>query len=218
VRAYPLFTAPIYKETFTHAVEGDGRFFIMPGGHFGHVILQLSPDDRDSGFHFESRVTEDVIPACFIPSIEEAIRGCLRQGIFGYPIDDIRVELCGGSHHEKDSSEASYKIAAAMAFHIAEKKAQPIVIERIMIVDMLVPREHADDIAAGLTLRRGVILHRESTEPNELIRANVPLIEVLACAEQLRAHGCATWSIQFDRYARVPTIPDVDEYLSTLTW
>jgi elongation factor G len=219
VRAYPLFTAPIYKETITNAVEQEGRFSWSVGGfgHYGHVIIRLSPGAPDSGFQFESHVTEDVIPARFIPSIEEEVRDRLRCGIFGYPIEDVRVELCGGSYHERDSSETVYKIAAAQAFHIAGKNAQPIVIERIMTVDMIVPGEHADDIAAGLALRRGVVLRRESAEPNELIRASVPLIEVLAYAEQLRAYGCATWSIRFDRYERVSTIPDVDEYLSTLT-
>ena len=202
-----------YKETITQPAEAEGRYVMRAGGFglFGHAVIRLSPADRGSGYRFESRVTEDILPDRFVRAVDEGIRDRLGYGVLGYPVVDVQVELCGGSFDEKDSSEMTHKIAGASAFRAAEKKAHPIVIEPVMTVHVLAPPEHAGNVLLDLTLRRGRIISSASKRAHERIRASVPLAEILAYAAWLRAqtNGHGSYSIEFDRYAPAP-IPPAD--------
>jgi len=195
-----------YKETITKLVECEGKFIKQTGGkgHYGHVKLRLEPG---KGFEFNNTLVGGVIPRQFIPAVEKGVRESMENGVIaGYPMDNIKVTLHDGSYHEVDSSEMSFKIAAAQAFRDGARKAEPILLEPVMNVEVVVPEEYMGDVLSDLNSRRGKIegiTHRGNAR---VVAATVPLNEMFGYATALRSltQGRAVHSMLFARYGPIP--------------
>jgi elongation factor G len=198
-----------YKETLTRAADGDGRYVKQTGGRgqYGHAKIHLFPGEPGTGYVFENETTGGSIPKEFIKPIDEGIKEALTRGVLaGYPIDDVRIELYDGSYHDVDSSEMAFKIAGSMAFQDAAKKARPVLLEPVMRVEVVVPKEHMGDVMGNLSSRRGQIQSQEDRGGTQIIQARVPLSEMFGYATDLRSRtqGRATYSMHFDRYEQAP--------------
>jgi elongation factor G len=198
-----------YKETLTQAAEGDGRFIRQTGGRgqYGHAKIRLVPLPPGTGYQFENETTGGSIPREYIKPIDEGIKEALTRGVLaGYPIDDVRIELYDGSYHDVDSSEMAFKIAGSMAFQDAAKKAKPVLMEPIMRVEVVCPKDYLGDVMGNLASRRGRIQAQENRGGTEIISARVPLSEMFGYATDLRSRtqGRATYSMHFDRYEQAP--------------
>jgi elongation factor G len=198
-----------YKETLTQAAEGDGRFIRQTGGRgqYGHAKIRLIPLPPGTGYQFENETTGGSIPREYIKPVDEGIREALTRGVLaGYPIDDVRIELYDGSFHDVDSSEMAFKIAGSMAFQDAAKKAKPVLMEPIMRVEVVCPKDYLGDVMGNLASRRGRIQAQENRGGTEIISARVPLSEMFGYATDLRSRtqGRATYSMHFDRYEQAP--------------
>ena len=157
---------------------------------------------------FENEVKGGSIPREFIKPVDEGIKEALTRGVLaGYPIDDVRIELYDGSYHDVDSSEMAFKIAGSMAFQDAAKKARPVLLEPIMRVEVVVPKEHMGDVMGNLASRRGQIQSQEDRGGTQIIQARVPLSEMFGYSTDLRSRtqGRATYSMHFDRYEQAPS-------------
>jgi len=198
-----------YKETLTRPADGDGRYVKQTGGRgqYGHAKIHLFPGEPGSGYIFENEVTGGSIPKEFIKPIDEGIKEALTRGVLaGYPIDDVRIELYDGSYHDVDSSEMAFKIAGSMAFQDAAKKAKPVLLEPMMRVEVVVPKDYMGDVMGNLASRRGHIQSQEDRGGTQIIQARVPLSEMFGYATDLRSRtqGRATYSMHFDRYEPAP--------------
>jgi elongation factor G len=198
-----------YRETIRSAVETEGRFIRQTGGRgqYGHVKLLLSPLPAGSGFEFEDRVTGGAIPKEFIPAVEAGAREAMESGtLAGYPIVDVKVTLFDGTYHEVDSSEMAFKIAASMAVKDGTRRADPVLLEPLMRVEVVVPEEFTGDVIADISARRGRVQGMERRGPTQIIRAHVPLAEMFGYATDLRSltQGRGTYVMHFDRYEEVP--------------
>jgi elongation factor G len=198
-----------YKETLTRPADGDGRYVKQTGGRgqYGHAKIHLYPGEPGSGYVFENEIVGGSIPKEFIKPIDEGIKEALTRGILaGFPIDDVRIELYDGSFHDVDSSEMAFKIAGSMAFQDAAKKARPVLLEPMMRVEVVVPKEHMGDVMGNLSSRRGQIQSQEDRGGTQIIQARVPLSEMFGYATDLRSRtqGRATYSMHFDRYEQAP--------------
>jgi elongation factor G len=207
-----------YKETFTLAANGDGRYVQQIGGRgqYGHVKIRLSPGEPGAGYVFENAIVGDIIPKEFIKSINEGVKEALTHGVLaGHPIDDVRIELYDGSYHDVDSSEAAFKIAGSMAFQDAAQRANPVLLEPMMLVEVVVPNEYISDVMDNLAVRRGHIQSRETRRGAQVVSARVPLSEMFGYAADLcsRTHGRGTHSMHFDRYERRNGPDDADRNL-----
>jgi elongation factor G len=174
----------------------------------------LVPGSAGGGCIFDSQPIGDLIPKEFIPSIDEGIREALSRGVLaGCPVDDIRVELYDGSFHEVDSSERAFKVAGAMALRDAAKKGNPVLLEPIMAVEVVVPEEYMADVVGDLTSRRARIESMERQDTMQVIKSSAPLSEMLGYASGLRSRiqSRATCSMEFDRYETVYGAPHDDE-------
>ncbi len=199
-----------YKETLTRPADGEMKYAKQTGGRgqYGHAKIHLFPGEPGSGYIFENEVTQGSIPKEFIKPIDEGIKEALTRGILaGYPIDDVRIVLYDGSYHDVDSSEMAFKIAGSMAFQDAAKKAKPVLLEPIMRVEVVVPKEHMGDVMGDLSSRRGRIQSQEDRGGTQIINARVPLSEMFGYATDLRSRtqGRATYSMHFDRYEQAPS-------------
>ncbi|CAN5772921.1 elongation factor G [soil metagenome] len=198
-----------YKETLTRAADGEMKYAKQTGGRgqYGHAKIHLYPGDPGTGYVFENKITGGSIPKEFIKPIDEGIKEALTRGVLaGYPIDDVRIELYDGSYHDVDSSEMAFKIAGSMAFQDAAKKAKPVLLEPVMRVEVVVPKEHMGDVMGNLSSRRGHIQSQEDRGGTQIINARVPLSEMFGYATDLRSRtqGRATYSMHFDRYEPAP--------------
>jgi elongation factor G len=198
-----------YKETLTRPADGEMKYAKQTGGRgqFGHVKIHLYPGEPGSGYVFENEISGGAIPKEYIKPVDEGIKEALTRGVLaGYPVDDVRVELYDGSFHEVDSSEMAFKIAGSMAFQDAAKKAKPVLLEPIMRVEVVVPKEHLGDVMGNLSSRRGHIQSQEDRGGTQIINARVPLSEMFGYATDLRSRtqGRATYSMHFDRYEPAP--------------
>ena len=198
-----------YKETLTRPADGEMKYAKQTGGRgqYGHVKIHLFPGEPGTGYIFENEVTQGSIPKEFIKPIDEGIKEALTRGILaGYPIDDVRIELYDGSYHDVDSSEMAFKIAGSMAFQDAAKRARPVLLEPVMRVEVVVPKEHMGDVMGNLSSRRGQIQAQEDRGGTQIIQARVPLSEMFGYATDLRSRtqGRATYSMHFDRYEQAP--------------
>ena len=198
-----------YKETLTRAADGDGRYVRQTGGRgqYGHAKIHLYPGDPGSGYLFENQIVGGAIPREFIKPIDEGIKEALTRGVLaGYPVDDVRVELYDGSFHDVDSSEMAFKIAGSLAFQDAAKKAKPVLLEPVMRVEVVVPKEYLGDVMGDLASRRGRIQSQEDRGGTQIISARVPLSDMFGYATDLRSRtqGRATYSMHFDRYEQAP--------------
>ncbi len=203
-----------YKETLTRPADGEMKYAKQTGGRgqYGHVKIHLYPGEPGSGYIFENEVTQGSIPKEFIKPVDEGIKEALTRGVLaGYPIDDVRIELYDGSYHDVDSSEMAFKIAGSMAFQDAAKKARPVLLEPVMRVEVVVPKEYMGDVMGNLASRRGQIQSQEDRGGTQIISARVPLSEMFGYATDLRSRtqGRATYSMHFDRYEQAP--PNVSD-------
>ncbi|MGE5573458.1 MAG: elongation factor G [Bacillota bacterium] len=198
-----------YRETIRSTVESEGRFVRQTGGRgqYGHVKITLSPLPPGSGFEFEDRVTGGDIPREFIPAVEVGARESMDSGVLaGYPLVDVKVTLLGGSYHEVDSSEMAFKIAASMAVKDGARRADPVLLEPLMRVEVVVPEEFTGDVIADIGARRGRVQGMERRGPSQIIRAHIPLAEMFGYATDLRSltQGRGTYVMYFMRYEEVP--------------
>jgi elongation factor G len=198
-----------YKETLTRPADGEMKYAKQTGGRgqYGHVKIHLYPGAPGSGYIFENEIVGAAIPKEFIKPVDEGIKEALTRGVLaGYPIDDVRIELYDGSFHDVDSSEMAFKIAGSMAFQDAAKKAKPVLLEPIMRVEVVVPKDYMGDVMGDLASRRGRIQSQEDRGGTQIINARVPLSEMFGYATDLRSRtqGRATYSMHFDRYEQAP--------------
>jgi len=198
-----------YKETLTRPADGEMKYAKQTGGRgqYGHCKIHLYPGEPGSGYIFENETTGGSIPKEFIKPIDQGIQEALTRGILaGFPIDDVRIELYDGSYHDVDSSEMAFKIAGSMAFQDAAKKARPVLLEPVMRVEVVVPKDYMGDVMGNLASRRGQIQSQEDRGGTQIINARVPLSEMFGYATDLRSRtqGRATYSMHFDRYEQAP--------------
>jgi elongation factor G len=194
-----------YKETLTRPADGEMKYAKQTGarGQYGHVKLHLIPGEPGSGYIFENETTGGSIPKEYIKPVDEGIKEALTRGVLaGYPIDDVRIELYDGSYHEVDSSEMAFKIAGSLAFQDAAKKAKPVLLEPLMRVEVVVPKEHVGDVMGNLSNRRGSIQGHEDRGGIQIIQARVPLSEMFGYTTDLRSRtrGRGTYAMQLEQY------------------
>jgi elongation factor G len=198
-----------YRETVRKRVENvEGRFVRQTGGRgqYGHAVINVEHND-EQGYEFENKIVGGVIPREYIPSVDKGIREALDNGVVaGYPVVDVRVELVDGSYHDVDSSEMAFQIAGSMAIKEGLKRANPVLLEPVMDVEVVVPEEFMGDVMGDLSARRGQIQGMDSRGGGQVIRAMVPLSEMFGYATTVRSktQGRATFTMQFDHYAEVP--------------
>jgi elongation factor G len=197
-----------YKETVRRRVQSEGRFVRQSGGkgQYGHVWLDLEPLERSAGFEFVNKVVGGAIPREYIPAVEQGVRDSLQSaGRAGYPLVDIRVTLYDGSFHEVDSSEMAFQIAGSMALKAGVEKADPVLLEPVMSVEVVVAEQFMGDVIGDLSARRGRIEGMESRANAQVIKAMVPLAEMFGYVGHLRSitSGRGTYSMEFAHYEPV---------------
>lgn len=198
-----------YRETITQAVFSEGKFVRQSGGRgqYGHVILKVEPLPPGEKFQFVNAIKGGTIPREYIPAVEKGIREAVEVGVLaGYPVVDVKITLLDGSFHEVDSSELAFKIAGSIGFKEGAKRAQPVLLEPIMAVEVIVPEDFIGEVSGDLASRRGKITNLEIQNGAQRMEAKVPLAEMFGYATKLRSNtqGRATFSMQFDHYERVP--------------
>jgi len=198
-----------YKETITISAEAEGKYIKQTGGRgqYGHVKLIVEPNPG-KGFNFVSEIVGGIIPKEFIPAIEKGVREATQEGVLaGYPIVDVKVKLIDGSYHEVDSSDLAFAIAGSLAFKDACKKANPVLLEPIMKVEIVVPEEYLGDVLGDISSRRGKVESMDMRGNARVILAYVPLAEMFGYATTLRSltQGRGTFIMQFSHYEKVPT-------------
>ncbi|HOJ72025.1 MAG TPA: elongation factor G [Syntrophorhabdaceae bacterium] len=198
-----------YKETIKGTAKVQGKYKRQSGGRgqYGDTWLEISPLPRGAGFEFVDKIVGGVIPKQYIPAVEKGIVEAMEQGMLaGYPVTDIRVSLYDGSYHEVDSSEMAFKIAASMGFKKGMEAANPTLLEPIMKVEVIVPDENMGDVMGDLNSRRGKIMGVESKGNNQVVKATVPMAEILKYAPDLRSMtgGRGTFTVEFSHYEEVP--------------
>ena len=198
-----------YRETIRKSVESEGKFIRQTGGHgqYGHCWLRLEPMEPGKGFEFENAVVGGVIPKEFINPIQTGVEAAMEDGVVaGYPMVDIKVTVYDGSYHDVDSSEMAFKVAGSMAFKDGAKKADPVLLEPYMAVEVDVPEEYMGDVIGGLNSRRGRIDGMETENGESRIKGFVPLSEMFGYATGLRSstQGRGTFTMTFDHYEEVP--------------
>ncbi len=198
-----------YKETIRTKAKAEGKFVRQTGGRgqYGHVFVEIEPSEPGKMFEFVNAIVGGTIPREYIPAVEKGIKEATDRGILaGYPIVDVKVKLYDGSYHEVDSSEMAFKIAGSIGFREAAKKANPVLIEPIMSVEVVTPEEHLGDVIGNLSSRRGKVQNIERRGNAQVIKAQVPLSEMFGYATDLRSmtQGRATYTMQFSHYEEVP--------------
>lgn len=198
-----------YKETIRKKVEAEGKFIRQSGGkgQYGHVWIEVEPNEKGKGFEFEDAIVGGVVPKEFIKPTMEGIKEALKNGVLaGYPVEDVKVTLIDGSFHAVDSSEMAFKIAGSMAFQAGAKKANPVLLEPIMDVEVVTPDEYMGDVMGDLNSRRGRIEGMSARKDAQVIKSLVPLSEMFGYATQLRSmtQGRAHYTMQFSHYDETP--------------
>jgi elongation factor G len=199
-----------YREAIRKATRAEGRFVRQTGGkgQYGHAILTLEPLERGGGFEWESKIVGGAVPREYWRAIEEGVKEALAGGVVaGYPVIDVKATLVDGSYHEVDSSEMAMKIAGSMAAKDGVSRADPAILEPVMQVEVTTPEEFMGDVIGNLNARRGQIDGIDERGSSRMIRAHVPLAEMFGYATELRSmtQGRATYSMEFSRYAEVPS-------------
>jgi elongation factor G len=198
-----------YKETIKGTVKAEGKFVRQSGGRgqYGHVWIELSPLEAGGGYEFVNKIVGGVVPREYIGPVEHGIKEAMENGILaGYPAIDIKATLYDGSYHDVDSSEMAFKIAGSMAFKNAAVKAQPIILEPVMKVEVVVPEEYMGDVMGDMNSRRGRIEGMEPRGNSQVIRGFVPLSEMFGYATDLRSRtqGRGVYTMQMSHYEEVP--------------
>ena len=198
-----------YRETFRQAAEVEGKFVRQSGGRgqYGHVWVEFSPNEVGAGFEFIDNIVGGFVPREYISSVEAGIRDSLGNGVIaGYPLIDIKARLYDGSYHDVDSNEMAFKIAGSMALKNAASKVNPVILEPMMKVDVIIPEEYMGDIMGDITSRRGRVEGMEARGNAQVVAAMVPLAEMFGYATSLRSNtqGRGVFSMVFDHYEEVP--------------
>ncbi|MDW0116745.1 elongation factor G [Sporosarcina thermotolerans] len=198
-----------YRETFRSAAEVEGKFVRQSGGRgqYGHVWIEFSPNEEGKGFEFINAVVGGVVPREYIGSVEAGVRDSLNNGVIaGYPLIDVKARLFDGSYHDVDSNEMAFKIAASMALKNAAAKCNPVLLEPMMKVEVIIPEEYMGDIMGDITSRRGRVEGMDARGNAQVVRAMVPLAEMFGYATSLRSNtqGRGVFSMTFDHYEDVP--------------
>ncbi|KLV24126.1 elongation factor G [Niallia circulans] len=198
-----------YRETFRSSAAVEGKFTRQSGGRgqYGHVWIEFSPNEEGKGFEFENAIVGGVVPREYIAPVQAGLEDALQRGVLaGYPMVDIKAKLFDGSYHDVDSSEMAFKIAASMALKNAASKCNPVILEPVMKVEVIIPEEYMGDIMGNITSRRGRVEGMEARGNAQVVRAMVPLSEMFGYATTLRSstQGRGVFSMVFDHYEEVP--------------
>jgi len=198
-----------YRETITKKVKVEGKFVRQSGGRgqYGHVWLEVEPQEAGKGYEFVDGIKGGVVPREYIPAVDKGIKEATDNGVLaGFPVVDVKVTLIDGSYHEVDSSEMAFKIAGSMGFKEGCAKAGPIILEPIMSVEVVVPEEYMGDVIGDLNSKRGRIMGMDSRAGAQVITAMVPLASMFGYSTDLRSatQGRATYTMTFDHYEPVP--------------
>jgi elongation factor G len=198
-----------YRETIRKTIEQEGKFIRQSGGRgqYGHVYLRIEPAEAGSGYEFVNGIIGGVVPKEYIPAVDKGVREQMENGVIaGFPVVDCKVTVYDGSYHDVDSSEMAFKIAGSMAFREGMGKANPVLLEPIMKVEVVTPEEYMGDVMGDLSRRRGLPQGMDDTPAGKTIRAEVPLAEMFGYATDLRSmsQGRAVYSMEFAKYAEVP--------------
>ncbi len=198
-----------YRETIRRPVNQEGKFVRQSGGRgqYGHVFLKIEPSEAGSGYEFENKIVGGVVPKEYIGAVDKGIKEQMENGVIaGYPVVDVKVSLYDGSYHDVDSSEIAFKIAGSMAFRDGALKADPVLLEPIMKVEVVTPDDYMGDVMGDLNRRRGLPRGMDDSPSGKVIRAEVPLAEMFGYATDLRSmsQGRATYSMEFAKYNEVP--------------
>ncbi|MCF8414426.1 MAG: elongation factor G, partial [Melioribacteraceae bacterium] len=198
-----------YRETITEVVQAEGKFVKQSGGRgkYGHVVLELAPNEPGKGFEFVNAIVGGSIPKEYINPVSQGIQQAMQSGVIaGYPVVDVKVKLYDGSFHDVDSDEISFKTAGSMGFKNGARKAKPVLLEPMMSVEVVSPEEYLGDVMGDLSSRRGKIEGFSARKDAQVIKAMVPLAEMFGYATTLRSatQGRAIYTMQFSHYTEVP--------------
>ncbi|MGM0877618.1 MAG: elongation factor G [Bacillota bacterium] len=198
-----------YRETFRAAAKVEGKFARQSGGRgqFGHVWIEFEPNEEGKGFEFENKIVGGVVPREYVPAVSAGLEDSMKNGVLaGYPLVDVKASLVDGSYHDVDSSEMAFKIAASLALKNAVSKCNPVILEPVMRVEVVVPEEYMGDIMGQVTARRGRVEGMEARGNAQVVRAMIPLSEMFGYATALRSstQGRGVFTMHFDHYEEVP--------------
>ena len=199
-----------YRETIRTPIEQEAKYIKQSGGRgqYGHVWLKLEPQESGKGFEFVNDIVGGAIPREFINPVEKGIKEQMENGVIGgFPVVDVKVTLFDGSFHDVDSSEVAFKVAGSQAFKEGAKKAKPVILEPVMSVEAVTPKDYLGDVTGDLNRRRGIVLGMEDTVMGNIVKAEVPLSEMFGYSTSLRSmsQGRATYTMEFTKYAELPT-------------
>ncbi|MDQ0228291.1 elongation factor G [Bacillus sp. 7586-K] len=198
-----------YRETFRQGAKVEGKFARQSGGRgqFGHVWIEFEPNEEGKGFEFENKIVGGVVPREYVPAVQAGLEDAMQNGVLaGYPLVDVKAALVDGSYHDVDSSEMAFKVAASLALKNAVSKCNPVILEPVMKVEVVVPEEYMGDIMGQVTARRGRVEGMEARGNAQVVRAMIPLSEMFGYATALRSstQGRGVFTMHFDHYEEVP--------------
>ena len=198
-----------YKETIMSVAEAEGKYIRQSGGRgqYGHVFLKIEPTKREEGFEFIDKIKGGIIPEEFISSVEKGVKGAMERGIVaGFPMVDLKTTLYDGSFHEVDSSKIAFEIAGSLAFQEAAKKANPVILEPVMRLEVIVPKKFFGDVVGDISARRGKILEIKDRLDQKIIETEAPLAEMFGYVTALRSltEGRGIFTMEFEKYRKVP--------------
>ena len=199
-----------YRETIKTSIEQEAKYVKQSGGRgqYGHVWLKLEPQESGKGFEFVNEIVGGAIPREFINPVEKGIVEQMENGVIGgFPVVDVKVTLFDGSFHDVDSSEVAFKVAGSQAFKEGAKKAKAVILEPVMSVEAVTPKDYLGDVTGDLNRRRGIVLGMEDTIMGNIVKAEVPLSEMFGYSTSLRSmsQGRATYTMEFKKYAELPS-------------
>ena len=199
-----------YRETIRNIVEQEAKYIKQCGGRgqYGHVWLKLETQEPGKGYEFINKIVGGTIPKEFINPVDKGVKEQMENGVIGgYPVVDVKVTLYDGSFHDVDSSEVAFKVAGSMAFKEGARKAKPVLLEPVMSVEAVTPKDYLGDVTGDLNRRRGIVLGMEESVSGNIIKAEVPLAEMFGYATDLRSmtQGRATYTMEFQKYSEIPS-------------
>jgi elongation factor G len=199
-----------YRETIKESVESEGKFVRQSGGRgqYGHVWLKIEPQESGKGYSFVNGIVGGAVPREFIPAVDKGVQEAVQTGVIaGYPIVDVKVTIFDGSFHDVDSNEMAFKIAGSMGFKEGFRKANPVLLEPIMKVEVVTPEDYYGDIVGDLSRRRGQIVSMEDSPSGKVVTAEVPLAEMFQYSTSMRSmsQGRANYTMEFEKYMEVPS-------------
>jgi len=198
-----------YRETIKSPVDQEAKFVRQSGGRgqYGHVYIKMEPQEAGDGYEFVNEITGGAIPREFIPAVDKGIKEQMANGVItGFPVVDVKVTLYDGSFHDVDSSEVAFRVAGSMAFKEGALKANPVLLEPVMKVEVVTPEDYMGDVNGDLNRRRGILQGMDESPAGKIIRAEVPLAEMFGYATDLRSmsQGRATYTMEFEKYNEAP--------------